>query len=392
MLRSSSLLLSFLVVILPLLHSARADEEADPAAATRTLYQQRVAEAEKQHAREIRALGDDFMIALEGAETQLQKQGDLDGVLAVRKELERFQKERHVNLQRKTELPASVVKLRQIYVDASRKQEADHASAKAVLAQRYVTYLEGLVRSLTKEGKLDQALAIRAEAARLGAVAASAPPEAGPKPAALQSKGLLLAWHGSRPHQITGKELGLKLVHTGGNKTLSDSLQASGGRSQVTGLDESWTEAIQNHSELSLVVHFQAENLNQNGPARILSCSGGSGERNFTIGQEGNGLVLRLRTTKTGANGLNPQVQLGTIQADTLHRLVVTYRKGELSCYLDGKACTVQQIDGDFSNWKNFPLLLGNEHQDDRPWKGRIHAFAVYAKVLDADEAIRQSR
>lgn len=360
-------------------------QEEDPAAATRTLYTQRVAEIEKKHARSVRALGDDFLIALEAAEVKLQKSGDLDGVLAVRGEVARFTQERNVPRDDDGKLPPAVKQLRTIFLEAGDKAASKRDLKKAALARTYVAYLDGLTKKLTVEGKVEQALAVREEARQLGKLADQAPAPgrkpAGASPSAL--KGLVVGWQGQGSSRFQ---------HSGGNKSAMGRLHLAGGRTEVGGLDAKWTEPIQASNELSLVVHFKTDKLNQTGPARILTCSRDGLQRNFSICQEAGNLILRLRTTKTGNNGNNPQVTLGPIQADTLHRLAVTYRKGQLKCYLDGKVREVGGVVGDFSNWDSFPLVLGNEAKDERPWQGEVHAFAVYSSVLPAQQALDQTR
>ena len=64
---------------------------------------------------------------------------------------------------------------------------------------------------------------------------------------------------------------------------------------------------------LTLEMWLQTEDLNQFGPARILSYSKNPGLRNFTIGQSRDKLVVRLRTTKTNPNGMIPHLIIGDV-------------------------------------------------------------------------------
>jgi hypothetical protein len=59
--------------------------------------------------------------------------------------------------------------------------------------------------------------------------------------------------------------------------------------------------------------------------------------RNFSLAQEGDHLVLRLRTTETDANGTSKQQNLGRIQAGRTYHVLVSYRPGLLACFIDGK-------------------------------------------------------
>jgi len=123
------------------------------------------------------------------------------------------------------------------------------------------------------------------------------------------------------------------------------------------------------------------------GPARIVSLSYDGLKRNFTLGQEGASWSIRLRTSRTGANGTNPQVSVSGLTTKMTH-VVVTFDGKVERIYLDGRQ--VQQstaVAGDLDGWdaKRFPLVLGNEAREPRNWAGTIKFAAVYARVLSAD-------
>jgi hypothetical protein len=46
----------------------------------------------------------------------------------------------------------------------------------------------------------------------------------------------------------------------------------------------------------------------------------------------------------------------------------------------------------DFSNWQDYPLLIGNEGTGDRPWRGVVRELAIYDRVLAGDEVTRSGR
>jgi hypothetical protein len=156
----------------------------------------------------------------------------------------------------------------------------------------------------------------------------------------------------------------------------------AGGRTLIEGLNEEALKACKASHQWSLVAEIESLDLKQGGPARIVSFSENSTLRNFSLCQEGDHLVLRLRTTKTGTNGNNPQVKLGKIEAGKAVHVAVSYQPGVLLFAMDGKTLPVQQIEGDFSNWQPYQLLLGNEWKDDRAWKGSIRSFSLHSKAL----------
>ena len=77
-----------------------------------------------------------------------------------------------------------------------------------------------------------------------------------------------------------------------------------GSSAQSTKPPSSFINEIKKNNSLSLELWFKPANLIQKGPARIFSLSGGTSDRNLTIGQEGKALQIRIRTTRTSNNGL----------------------------------------------------------------------------------------
>jgi glycopeptide antibiotics resistance protein len=122
----------------------------------------------------------------------------------------------------------------------------------------------------------------------------------------------------------------------------------------------SLVEKIAETSQLSLVVRFAADTLTQTGPARILSISTNPYLRNFTLGQEGSALVIRLRTRNTGENGSNPEwVIPGVLTDNEPHRVILTYRPSVLSVYVDRvESAFVFSLAPEISLFRMRPMLL----------------------------------
>ncbi|MBD3180681.1 hypothetical protein GF312_00210 [Candidatus Poribacteria bacterium] len=146
---------------------------------------------------------------------------------------------------------------------------------------------------------------------------------------------------------------------------------------------------LKSKQEISIEVLFQPSNLNQSGPARIVSMSADSGQRNFTVGQIGKDLALRLRTTKTSVNG-SPELDTtrSVLNGQKIH-IVTTYNGSIKKLYINGNLHPEsQQLTGDFSNWESFPLIIGNELKDDRTWLGKVFMVAIYDRELSAEEVL----
>lgn len=145
-------------------------------------------------------------------------------------------------------------------------------------------------------------------------------------------------------------------------------------------IDSALLAACRATGELTLEARFTTASLDQRGPARIISFSADAYKRNFTLGQEGDQLILRLRTTHTDDNGMNPQTVLARLAVGRSHHVRITYRDGSLRCTLDSKEVSnSDKVRGDFSNWEAHHLIFGDEWQDARPWRGTIEQITLHS-------------
>ena len=125
------------------------------------------------------------------------------------------------------------------------------------------------------------------------------------------------------------------------------------------------------------------------GPARIVGISRGTGERNFTLGQDRDAYSLRLRTSATNQQGM-PDLRTpeGTLAVNELQHIVATFDGQTVIIYVDGEA-VVESADraGTLGNWDQTMLLaVGNETTGDRPWFGSIHLVAIYSAALSPQQ------
>ena len=96
------------------------------------------------------------------------------------------------------------------------------------------------------------------------------------------------------------------------------------------------TQRLRKTSQFTLIATVATADTNQIGPARIVSLSGDTSQRNFTLGQSGNDLDFRLRTPLTGMNGHKPSLRIPNIFSDTnTHDLIITYDGAIIKIYKD---------------------------------------------------------
>jgi hypothetical protein len=152
--------------------------------------------------------------------------------------------------------------------------------------------------------------------------------------------------------------------------------------------------AVKASRELTVEAWLTPAKARQSGPARIVTLSQDTGQRNFTLGQDGGRFDFRLRTTKTDQNGLPSLASPDGKAAPRKTHVVFTFdRAGEARCYVDGKQTANRRVGGDFSNWNDkFRLALGDELTGGRRWEGELHFVAIYSKALSPEQIARNFR
>ena len=145
---------------------------------------------------------------------------------------------------------------------------------------------------------------------------------------------------GDTVHDVSGRG---ELLHLTGSvlRWLEDGrgIKISGGgllRSPMTG--KKIVRALRETSQMTVEVWIRTENLIQSGPARIVSLSGSVNERNFTLGQDGRDVHLRVRTPLTGLNGSWINLRAKSVLEDLdIHQLTATFYRGVERLFVDGR-------------------------------------------------------
>ncbi len=154
-------------------------------------------------------------------------------------------------------------------------------------------------------------------------------------------------------------------------------------------------EAARKTHELTVEAWVKSQNIAQDGPARIITLSKNTHERNFTIGQGmWNDLPsslydVRLRTTETNEDG-RPGLSTasGLLTTDMTHIVYTRTISGIARLFLNGVEQANSMVGGDLSNWDaTYRLGLANEMTGNRPWIGELHHLAIYDQALSATAA-----
>lgn len=168
---------------------------------------------------------------------------------------------------------------------------------------------------------------------------------------------------------------------------------ADAGRAQATvSGSRKFYDLLRASGEYSIETWVIPDNVDQgandDNPARIVSYSGSTDERNFTLGQYDYNYVALTRSDKSTANGLRV---LATDDNDeraqaSLQHVVVTfdpvrgrriYVNGEFTGDTDPLAGAVMK------DWDNgYALAVGNEVSGNRPWTGSVRFLAIHKRAM----------
>ncbi len=146
------------------------------------------------------------------------------------------------------------------------------------------------------------------------------------------------------------------------------------------------TNAIKASNQVSIEAWIKVGNDTQDGPARIVSLSNNSSERNVTLGQIKTQFDVRLRTDSTliNNNGIpSTRSNVAVTPSQMQHVVYTRDTNGQAYIYVNGIIRAAEHIPGTLSNWNsNYPLLLANESVDSRAWLGTLYSVAIFDKVL----------
>ena len=85
-------------------------------------------------------------------------------------------------------------------------------------------------------------------------------------------------------------------------------------------------ERLQESAQFAIMLTVAPADLQQKGPARILTISQNPRQRNLTLGQDGHDLILRFRSPMSGENGAAPELAIPRVfNSDSPQKLLVSF-------------------------------------------------------------------
>ncbi|MCZ6618218.1 MAG: LamG domain-containing protein, partial [Gammaproteobacteria bacterium] len=155
-------------------------------------------------------------------------------------------------------------------------------------------------------------------------------------------------------------------------------------------------DLITSTGEYTIETWVAPANVSQDGPARIVTYSGGSMSRNFMVGQT---LYNYDSFNLSDQSDKNGETQLSTADADedlqaTLQHVVMTFDPANgRRLYVNGVFTDdIDTVPGGLLNeWDDtFALAVASEVDNDNRWEGTVRLLAIHNRVL-TDEQITQN-
>ena len=155
-------------------------------------------------------------------------------------------------------------------------------------------------------------------------------------------------------------------------------------------------EAVKDSEEITIEAWIKTTDLEQDGPARIVTLSADTHGGDFMLGQGRWGSYptdvfdVRLRTITTSASG-TPSMTTpdGSVQETIQHVVYTRDNSGQAYIYIDSEKQAETIVEGSLSNWdETYRFGLANELSGDRPWLGEYYLVAVYNRALHQEEVI----
>ena len=170
-------------------------------------------------------------------------------------------------------------------------------------------------------------------------------------------------------------------------------IRLTGGKAQgATANSKKLYDNIVSTGEFSVEAWVAPANVTQEGPARIISYSGGDDTRNFMLGQTLYNYDYLVRHDNTDANGAP---SLSTANADevlqaALQHVVVNYdANGGRRIYVNGEDTGYEDsVEGSLLNeWDDsFAFVLGSEVSGRFNFSGTVRMVAIHNRVLTPEQ------
>jgi hypothetical protein len=166
-------------------------------------------------------------------------------------------------------------------------------------------------------------------------------------------------------------------------------IQLNSGRAQASTKNSAkLAQLISATGEMTVEAWVVPANVVQEGPAAIVSYAGSNIERNFTLGQTQYNYNFLLRSAGSdlaGLPALSTPDAAEVLQATLQHVVLTQDPVNGRRIYVNGVDTGVREAASAIRNWDNtYALIVGNEANGNRQWRGAVRLLAIHNKALTA--------
>jgi hypothetical protein len=159
----------------------------------------------------------------------------------------------------------------------------------------------------------------------------------------------------------------------------------SGGALRTSGAATKLHTALQATNQGTVELWLTPALATQNGPARLVSLRGATGNYNTMLGQHGEELEVWLQHTGKGSKNKPWLKTSGQAVTTTLLHVVHTYNGAVERLYINGVERDSEALSGTLAAWDPTAVFyVGNEATLDRAWQGTLRLLAVYDRALSS--------
>ncbi len=159
---------------------AKETKKTDDFPTLQKAYEDQLGKIETTYAELLKKTFTDYTNSLNKLEQTLAKKGDLDGVLAVKKEKEMFKFRREIPEDAVVSFPVELKTLQENVKNQPIVLEADKKKEIAKITSDYIAGLEKIKEALTKNMKIDEAVAVKTEIEKVKGRVDVTPPSKSP--------------------------------------------------------------------------------------------------------------------------------------------------------------------------------------------------------------------
>jgi hypothetical protein len=135
---------------------------------------------------------------------------------------------------------------------------------------------------------------------------------------------------------------------------------------------------------VTVEVWLKLSNLDQTGPARLVSVGADVSGQNLMLGQANTTLKARLLTTLSLVEIVST---VGSLDTNLTHVVYTRNSAGQARFIIDGVTLGNGAVGGEMTSWdSSYRLAIGNEVGGFRPWLGTLYLVAIYARALTKAE------